>query len=421
MSERIPIGLVGCGGMGRRHLTGLAALYRSDFQNVELVAVCDLNRQNAEDLADEAAKQLGRRPEVFGDVRGMAQARPEVQGVDVVTDVAGHPTVAVACLEAGLHVQCEKPLAITVRGCNRIIEAARRGGKILSVAENYRRDPINRLIRALIHDGAIGTPQLMIDTGIGGGDRITITPWRHRKLSGTIALDAGVHNADILQYYLGEIATVFGEGRIFQPLRRKGPPGGPGGFYAKWYDTTPEVIEATGEDSVFGYLRFQNGAIGQWIYHGGSFGQPQRGLYVYGSKGSLTSPGHRNGKPIRLHLADQRVVEGEEILDLAPSYRLSPIAAQLFGGERPWTYEFPFADTDAKIMALEYHEFGACMQSGQSPEVTGEVARDAVALVNAIFESGVAGRAVTLDEVIDGTVDGYQREIDAHFHLIATD
>ena len=46
----------------------------------------------------------------------------------------------------------------------------------ISVAENYRRDPINRLARALIDDGAIGTPQLMIETGIGGGNQLFITP-----------------------------------------------------------------------------------------------------------------------------------------------------------------------------------------------------------------------------------------------------
>src|SRR5512138_2031244 len=121
MSERLPIAMVGCGGMGRRHLTGIAALYRSSFRNVDLVAVCDLNRQNAEDLADEAAQQLGRRPRTFTDLREMARAMPEIKGADVVTDTGTHHRVATACLEAGLHVLCEKPLAITIRGCNLVI------------------------------------------------------------------------------------------------------------------------------------------------------------------------------------------------------------------------------------------------------------------------------------------------------------
>ena len=416
--ERIPIAIVGCGGMGRRHLTGVAALYGSDFRNVDLVAVCDLNRQNAEDLADEAAEQLGTRPRVFTDLGEMTRAMPEIQGVDVVTDVAGHHRVAVACLEAGLHVQCEKPLAITMRGCNLIVDTAKRQGKILSVAENFRRDPINRLVKALIGDGAIGTPQLMVELTVGGGNRMTITPWRHQKLSGTVALDVGVHNADIMQFYMGEAVTVYGEGRLYERIRYRGEGSGPGGWYAKWAHQVPEQFEATGEDAVFGYIRFASGAIGQWIQHHAGHGQRLQGRYVYGSKGSLTCPGDRNGRPVRLHLDGGKEIVDEAILDYAPSYRLSPLAAQLFGGERVWTYEFPFQVTDSKILALEYHEFGECIRTGRPPEVTGEVGRRDVALVNAAFESGLLGRPVTITEVEQVEVDAYQREIDEHFGLV---
>ena len=97
----------------------------------------------------------------------------------------------------------EKPLALTIRGCNRVIAAAERSGKLLSVAENFRRDPMNRLVRAMLDAGVIGAPQSILETSVHGRDHILITPWRHQKLSGTITLDAGVHNADILHYYFG--------------------------------------------------------------------------------------------------------------------------------------------------------------------------------------------------------------------------
>ena len=415
--NRTPIAIVGCGGMGRRHLTGLAELAKTDFNNLDLVAVCDINRQNAEDLADEAKAALGTRPQVFDSIAAMVEALPQLQAADVTTDAGSHHRVAVDCLKAGLHVQCEKPLAITMRGCNRVIDAARAAGKILSVAENYRRDPINRLAKALITDGAVGTPQLMIETSIGGGNQIAITPWRHLKLHGTITLDAGVHNADILMYYLGDVASAFGDARLYEKIRYKGRAGGPGGFYAKWAANMPDQVEATGEDAMFGYLRFANGAIGQWIYHHAAHGLPQRGRYVYGSQGALVSPGDRNGRPLKLH-RDGKEIASAEILDYAPSYRLSSLDAQLFGGERVWTYEIPFVDTDAKILAGEYYEFASCVQIGQSPEVTGEVARRDVALVYALFESGLAGRPVTLDELESLAVDAYQREIDEHLGLI---
>ncbi len=362
--EHTPIAIVGCGGMGRRHLTGLTALYRSSACNVALVAVCDINRQNAEDLADEAAEQLGHRPHVFGGIAEMVAAMPEIQGVDVATDTGSHHVVATACLDAGLHVQCEKPLAITLRGCNKIIDAARRNNRLLSVAENFRRDPINRLARALLQDGAIGTPQLMIETVIGGGNRMMITPWRHQKFSGTVALDVGVHNADILQYYMGDPVSAYGQAHLFERYRHKTDAGGPGGFYARWAAHVPDVVEATGEDALFGYIHFATGATGQFILHLAGHGLPAEARHVYGSQGSLTSPGDRNGRPLKLYLDDGREVSDAEILDYAPSYRLSPLAAELFGGERTYTYDFPFPVVDAKLLALEYHEFGSCIQTG---------------------------------------------------------
>jgi predicted dehydrogenase len=404
--------------MGRRHLTGLAALAGTPHSTVRLVAVCDLNRHNAEDLAGEAEAQLGARPRVFADLAEMVRAMPEIQGADVTTDTATHHLVATACLELGLHVQCEKPLALTMRGGQKVLEAARRSGKLLSVAENFRRDPINRLARALIDAGAIGRPQLMVETSIGGGNAILITPWRHQKMGGTITLDAGVHNADIMQYYMGDALSAYGEGRLYEPLRYKTDDPGPGGFYAKWAAQVPDVVEATGEDALFGYISFQSGAVGQLIMHFGGHGLALHQRHVFGSAGSLVSPGDRNGRPLVLHLDGGRAISGPEILDYAPAYRLSPAAASLFGGERVWTYDFPFRVTDAKILALEYHEFGACIQAGTLPEVTGLVAQRDVALIYALFESGRLGRPVRLDETERLEVDAYQREMDERLGLL---
>ena len=61
--------------------------------------------------------------------------------------------------------------------------------------------------------------------------------------------------------------------------------------------------------------------------------------------------GNRNGRPIRLHLDDDSVVDDQRILEYAPSYRLSPLAAELFGGERVWRYDFSFNETDASLIA----------------------------------------------------------------------
>ena len=417
MDDLVRLAIVGCGGMGRRHLAGLAELSRSAHMNLQLLAVCDPNTHNAEDLADEAHELLGERPAVFGSAEQMVREVDGLEAADCPTDTGSHHRAARQLLELGLHVQCEKPLALTIRGCNAIIDAAQRSGRILSVAENFRRDPMNRLVRALLDDGAIGERQFMVDAEIGGRDSILITPWRHMKLSGTITLDAGVHNADILQYYFGPARSAFGQVRLYEPRRVRRGTEGPGGFYAKWAQNMPESIEATGEDAIFGQITFQNGTLGQWTNHHAGHGQTLRQRLVYGTRGSITAPGDRNGRPVRLYLDDGTEIADQRIVDHAPSYRLEPVAASLFGGERIWHYNFDFPTTDRKLLALEYHELARCIRSGTQPEVTGEVARRDVALVYALFESDRAGRSVTIEEVETSMVDAYQREIDEHLGL----
>jgi len=419
VAERLPIALIGCGGMGRRHLRGMAQLAGTARPNIELVAVCDLNQANAEFLADEAAELLGRRPRVYADIAQMARDfGADLHAASITTDVAAHHRVAVACLEAGLHIMCEKPLALTIRACDVIAAAATRAQRLVSVAENYRRDPINRLARALIADGAIGDPRFMLETHIGGRDRIAITPWRHMKHTGTIALDAGVHYADILRFLLGEVRTVFGEARLHEKLRYNTGSAGPGGFYGRWSADFPAQIEPTGEDALYAQVGFENGAIGQWVDDNAGHGKVTRLRQVFGSRGSLECPGDRNGRPNIVHLDDGTAIDDARVLDMAPGYHLDSLAAELFRGERVWTYNLEFNDTDSRLLALEYDELGACVAAGRQPEVTLEEGRRDLALTYAPFESGLLGRAVTLAEVLSGETSQYQREIDTALGLL---
>ncbi len=417
---RVKYAAVGCGGMGRRHLRGAATLQKSSFANMELVACCDLKREQAELYADEAKDLLGQRPKVYTDIAQMAREVPDLEAADVTVESGFHHSVAVACLEAGLHVMCEKPLAITVRACNLIIETARRRNRILSVAENFRRDPIRRLGRALIDDGAIGTPRLMTQTFFGGRDRISMTIWRHMKHTASMPVDAGVHEADLIRYYMGEFRSVFGQSRLHEKVRYRGTEntGGPGGFYGAYRAEMPESIEPTGDDALYAHIMFQSGAIGHWIDDHAAHGIRRDERLILGAKGTLELSGNRNGRPLKLHL-DGEVIDDGRILDHAPSYRLSPLAAELFGGERVWTYEGDFPSVDARVLALEYHELGECVRTGRPPEVTGEEGRNDVALTYAPFEAGRLGRPVTREEMLSGIADAYQREIDVRFGLLS--
>ena len=105
--DKIRLGLVGCGGMGTRHLYGLRELVQSPFSNVELCAVCDIRRENAELAALEAEKLMGVRPEIFTDLEQMARTVPDLTAVDVVTDPSVHHNVVCQALDLGLHVMVE--------------------------------------------------------------------------------------------------------------------------------------------------------------------------------------------------------------------------------------------------------------------------------------------------------------------------
>src|SRR5260370_5146689 len=156
MDDPVRLAIVGCGGMGRRHLAGLAELARTPHMNLDLVAVCDPNQQNAEDLADEAHELLGERPVVYGDAERMVREVDGLEAADCPTDTGSHHIAGTQALQLGLHTLCDKPLALTIRGCDRIIAAAAQSGRILSLAENHPPGPLNRPVRALLDDRAIG-------------------------------------------------------------------------------------------------------------------------------------------------------------------------------------------------------------------------------------------------------------------------
>ena len=416
---RIPMAIVGCGGMGGRHLRGVQELYGSRLCTIELVACCDLRRDNAEHLADEAEKRLGRRPRPFTRMEEMVKAIPDLQAVDITTSTGAHHVVTLEALELGLNVLCEKPLAVTVRGCNLSMAAhARHPGQVLSVAEQFRRDPICRLMKALLDAGAIGDPYMLFDISAGAGNRIIIFPWRHDKNIGGILTDAGVHQVDLMQYYLGPIREVYAQTRRYEPIRYKSDvQSAVSPFYTHWDAEIPAQIEATADDMLTSVFTYESGVPGQWTSfhaaHGEGFGR----MVVYGRRGSLRSQGARNGRPLILHVDDEGAIEGDAILDLVPEFHLDAITADLFGGDRLASYPHTFAEADRKLVAVEYYELGHCILTGRAPEVTPEVGRKALAVCHAALESGMLGRPVTVAEIEAEETGQYEADINAYWHI----
>ena len=143
------IAIIGGGKFGEMHLRAFTQLERDG--QAKLVALCDLN----EELLAQRRKEYG--------VKGYASyeemlAKEDLDGVTVVTPDHLHRRLVVACLKAGKHVLVEKPLDVTVEGCDEMIAAADKAERILQVDFHKRFDPYHRQMAAQVAAGAIGQP-----------------------------------------------------------------------------------------------------------------------------------------------------------------------------------------------------------------------------------------------------------------------
>ncbi len=414
--DKIRLAIVGCGGMGHRHMYGLAELCHVGWQRFDLVGACDPIIENAESLAKQAEERFGKRPTVVENLEQLAAVG--VDAVDVTTTPPYHHTVAVETLGRGWHTMVEKPMGLTVRACNLIRAAAESSDAVLSVAENYRRDPINRLAKALLNVEVIGQPRFLIHHAIGGTNRMLISVWRHQKDQSGVLLDVGVHYADIMEYLLGEIDTVYAQTRLHEPIRHNpaaitGDSGSnPAGVYTEWQRKMPAEFEATAEDAAYATLTFKNGVVGQYIEDHGAWGQGSWMRQIHGSQGSMTLPGDRSGRNISLQIDGKGTINDESILDLVPNFQLDAVTTDLFGGDRLCQYDLPFTDTDAKIIAIEYGDFAEAIAGNRPIEVDAYKGTRSVAVSYAMLESGASGEIVQINKMLDEAINSYQHEID---------
>ncbi|MEP7358202.1 MAG: Gfo/Idh/MocA family oxidoreductase [Anaerolineales bacterium] len=387
MSMPLAVGIVGAGIMGRRHVLGMQRLKSVGKLTFELTAVCDIVPENAERMAAQSEELLGRRAQPFTDVDSMLYGAA-LDALIITTTPERHVEVALKAFAAGLHVMAEKPITLTVAEGRRLVQAGRKAGRKVAVAENYRRDPINRLGRALVDGGAIGTPFLMVQASSGSGEFVVMTPWRHRKDRGGIVVDMGVHYADILEYYLGPIDRVVGMSAVVDAER-----------------VDPQGVRhpCDAEDLSVGVMRFRSGAIANWLLSIAGRGEHMFARTIYGTGGSLSIPGDRSGKPLGLVQRRAGVdvaVPLDQQLSFVPDFSLDTTTAALFGGERMASYDIPWVDIDANLLGIEQADFVDAIQHNREPEVNGEQGLRSLAVLDGLLESEGAGRILSLDEIL---------------------
>jgi 1,5-anhydro-D-fructose reductase (1,5-anhydro-D-mannitol-forming) len=215
---------------------------------------------------------------------------PDVEAVYISTTNELHRDQALAAIQAGKHVLCEKPLAMSQADANAMVKAARQAGVVMATNHHLRNAATHRAMRDAIAAGKIGKPlaarvfhAVYLPPHLQG--------WRldRPEAGGGVILDITVHDADTLRFVLGDDpveAIAFGQS------------GGMG--------------KAGLEDAVMGVLRFKSGVIAQF-HDGFTTKYAKTGFEVHGSDGSLVASNVMTQRPVgRVTL---RNAEGETELE----------------------------------------------------------------------------------------------------------
>ena len=257
------VGMVGHAFMGAAHTQGWAGAARFSALplRIERTALCG---RDADAVAASAAR-LGW-ASVETDWRRLI-ARDDIDLVDICTPGDTHADIAIAALEAGKHVLCEKPLANTVAEAVDMADAARRAearGVRSMVGFTYRRVPAIALARQLVEQGRLGTvrhvrAQYLQDWIV---DPQFPLVWRLQKdKAGSGALgDIGAHVIDLAQHLLG--SSISGVSALTETFVKERPlPAASSGLSASGTTATGPV---TVDDAALFTARFAGGAIGSF-------------------------------------------------------------------------------------------------------------------------------------------------------------
>lgn len=252
------VGLIGTGFMGRAHALAFHNA-RTTFDlpfNLKLVALADADVARAEQCAARWGFERS-----HGDWQQLI-SDPAVNVVAITTPNLLHFPMAMAALEAGKAVYCEKPLAVTLEQAREMQAAARKAGVVTRVGYNYQHNPIIGLAKQMIEGGELGrivSFQGEFSEDFMGDGR---SPWSWRceeAHAGGALADLGSHLLAMARYLLGDVDAVCADSQTVHPQR----PATRG---------SEEQRAISIDDQTYALLRFANGARGtfgsSWLKHG---------------------------------------------------------------------------------------------------------------------------------------------------------
>ncbi|WP_129723949.1 Gfo/Idh/MocA family protein [Xylanivirga thermophila] len=263
MKDRLNFAVIGCGRISGKHMEGIA----KNRDRAVLKAVCDIIPEKMDGAIDKYNRFMGEYIKVskYRDYEKLL-LDPDIDIVTVATESGYHARIAIDALEAGKHVVVEKPMALSIKDADAMIDAADRNGRKLCVSFQNRYNKAVKKTREAYEAGRFGR---MLH-GVAsirwnrGDEYYSQAAWR-----GTWALDGGAlmnqctHNIDLIQWFFGPVDTVYAQ-----------------------TDTFLRPIE--GEDTGAVIIRFKSGAIG--IIEGSVCVYPhnlEETLNLFGEKGTV--------------------------------------------------------------------------------------------------------------------------------------
>ena len=367
MSKPLKVGLVGTGGISRRHLPA----YQQFPDQVQLTAACD--------IVEAAVQEFGKRNQidaVYTDFEKMLR-EADIDAVDICTAHNAHAPLAIAAAEAGKHAITEKPMAISLDECRQMIEAADKAGVTLMVAQHLRCTLEARAVKRMLDEGTLGTVQAVKTHAIQGGGRPRprrqgISHWGRDKnvAGGGILMMVSVHHIDLLRYYVGNVKRVTGICQSLQPHMLNGA-----------------------EDMVSAALEFESGAVGNLFANGTTYLAPEGSSYqIFGSNGTIVSTRpddlqrERGAIP---HFGDIlcRLREENPDMSTVQNPKFEPIATN--------AADLPTANG----FVNEILHFADCCRTGAEPVSSGRDNIGTIKTIMGIYEASRTGAWVDLDSL----------------------
>ena len=336
MSQRVRIGVIGTGTLGMRHCRTLALL----TPEAELAAVADHR-----DEAAHAAAALDPKTNVATDYRAILNDE-SIQAVVITTPNDTHAQLIVEAANAGKHIYCEKPLALSMADADAALAAVAKNTVKLQIGFQRRFDPAYREARSALLAGDLGSIELIVGTTRDPAP----PPASYLERSGSFFVDTAIHDYDALRYLTGlEVTDVFA---IAATLVLE--------------DTNEQPVRDTAVTS----LRMENGALATITNSRRSnYGYDVR-IEVAGSKGKV-SLGEERGTAVRTY------TEAGVSHDFVGSYW------ELF----------------ETAYVAEVRHFVQCVAEGRTPEATGEDGRKALQIALLAERSSQEGRSLSIDEL----------------------